>query len=142
MSPRSISGRHGNTRIHSRHPTQRNPFSAKPNEALMLPDAALQDALLEALGCGSDRSKKGSFDAPINDMLSHLNMHPDYMSTSSCSACPTMPPVRHRMQFLSPPDAFAANFVMTRIRLCILHILFQFLCNHGCAFLRSHGNAE
>jgi tRNA(Phe) wybutosine-synthesizing methylase Tyw3 len=51
----------------------------------VLKDDPLQEALLEALGCGSDRSKKGSFDEPIDNMLSHLNLHPEYMSTSSCS---------------------------------------------------------
>eukprot|EP00960_Hanusia_phi_P050809 760443-Hanusia_phi.AAC.2 len=44
-----------------------------------------KDALLEAISCGADRSKKGSFDAPIQEMLEELNQHPDYVSTSSCS---------------------------------------------------------
>ncbi|KAJ1480575.1 hypothetical protein T484DRAFT_1810263 [Baffinella frigidus] len=41
-----------------------------------------KEALLEALSCGADKSKKGSFDAPIQDMLDHLNLHSDYVSTS------------------------------------------------------------
>jgi len=40
---------------------------------------------MEAISCGADKSKKGSFDAPIADMLEHLNLHADYVSTSSCS---------------------------------------------------------
>ena len=40
---------------------------------------------MEAISCGADKSKKGSFDAPIEDMLEHLNLHGDYVSTSSCS---------------------------------------------------------
>ena len=40
---------------------------------------------MEAISCGSDKSKKGSFDAPIEDMLDHLNLHGEYVSTSSCS---------------------------------------------------------
>lgn len=41
--------------------------------------------MLDAISCGADRSKKGSFDAPIADMLCHLNGSPDFVSTSSCS---------------------------------------------------------
>lgn len=40
---------------------------------------------MEAISCGADKSKKGSFDAPIADMLDHLNEHDEYVSTSSCS---------------------------------------------------------
>ena len=40
---------------------------------------------MEAMSCGADKSKKGSFDAPIQDMLDHLNLHGEYVSTSSCS---------------------------------------------------------
>ena len=40
---------------------------------------------MDAISCGADKSKKGSFDAPIQDMLDHLNLHGEYVSTSSCS---------------------------------------------------------
>ena len=34
---------------------------------------------------GIDHSKKGSFDAPIHDLIVYINSHQDYFTTSSCS---------------------------------------------------------
>ena len=34
---------------------------------------------------GIDHSKKGSFDAPIHDLIVFINSHKDFFTTSSCS---------------------------------------------------------
>ncbi|XP_030511426.1 tRNA wybutosine-synthesizing protein 2/3/4 isoform X2 [Rhodamnia argentea] len=57
-------------------------------------------AALASLGCSeTDKSPKGSLDAPIVPLLTTINHHPSYFTTSSCSG---------RISILSQPPAAAA----------------------------------
>ena len=66
-------------------PFAHNGVAAGREEAAMNRFEQRKTQKMDEMSCGADKSKKGSFDAPIQDMLDHLNLHEDYVSTSSCS---------------------------------------------------------
>lgn len=53
--------------------------------ALLGSDKAVVGSVPNARHRGKDRSKKGSLDAPIVELVGLINGHPDYVTTSSCS---------------------------------------------------------
>jgi len=64
--------------------TERERSGTKPQQQALAFEAA-KASVLAKLTDFIDNSKKGGVDEPIQELIDLINMHPDYVTTSSCS---------------------------------------------------------